>query len=108
MQWSLRHKRNQQTLGFAGSQDMPPRNMPLGVFIVLSCRHLNNSKGRERLSLNSYLPERHILQKELSWYKFLPRKLITRGRLTLVPREETRGRHHTQTLPQTVISHLFV
>ena len=57
---SLNQKWNQHQV-LEGRRTCHPKICHLSILIASSCSHLS---CRERLSLNSYLPERHILQKE--------------------------------------------
>ena len=62
---------------------MPPRNRPLGTFIILRCRHVKNSKCRKRLSLNSpYLPKDSVSKRNSIVISPLPRSDIDKGALT--------------------------
>lgn len=68
-----------------------------GILIISSCRHLKNSKRRERLSLHCpYLPKDRSSKKNPFVINPLPESFITQGGLTLVT-GETRSPHHIQT-----------
>lgn len=75
-----------------GSRICHPKICFSGILIILSYRHLKNSKRRDWLSLNSlYLPQYPPKGTQLSCISSLEISL------TLVIREETTRQHHTQT-----------
>lgn len=75
-----------------GSRRCHPKVCHLGLLIIFSCRHLENNKSRERLSLNScYLTEDRSSKKNSVVIHPLLGSFINQGRLTLV----TRSPQHT-------------
>lgn len=73
----------------AGVKDMSSPNMPFGMLIVLSWRHLENSRCRVRLSLNSYLSKDRSSKGSSFVINLLPRGSIHQERLTLITGEGT-------------------
>lgn len=72
-----------------------------GILINLSCRYLEISKVRNKLSLNSpYLPKDRSSKRNSIVKSFLPWSFINNGRLTLVIGEKIRSQGHTQILSQ--------
>ena len=78
-----------------GSRICHPIICHCGILIMLSYRHLKNSKCRERIFLNSYLPKDRFSKRNSVAVNPLPRSFTNHGRLTVVT-GETRCRHHTQ------------
>lgn len=80
-----------------------PKIRCLGILRILSGRPLNTSKCG--FSLNaSCLPQNTSSKGSPTVGNSHPGSFINQQRLTLVTGEETRSRHHTQTLLQTVLS----
>lgn len=73
----------------AGVKDMSSPNMLFGMLIVLSWRHLENSRCRVRLSLNSYLSKDRSSKGSSFVINLLPRGSIHQERLTLITGEGT-------------------
>ena len=61
------------------------RCIHFGTLIVLSYRHLKNSKCSERLSLNfPFLPKDRVSERSSTLQNLLPGSFIKKGRLTLI------------------------
>lgn len=69
-----------------------------GTLAILSSRHLENSKCRKRLSLNSpHLPKHTCSKRNSVLVNPLPERFINQGEKTLVTEEETGNWHRIHT-----------
>lgn len=79
-----------------------------GILIILSWRHLKNSKHRERIFLSSpYLPEGRSSKRNSIVLNPLPGSFISWRRLTLITEEDTGNGHLTQTNSVPIILPIY-
>lgn len=71
-----------------GVKECHPHIWGFGMLIVLRCRHLENSRCRESLSLNSYLSKDGYSKGNKSKISSLG-GFINQGRLTFIPGKGT-------------------